>query len=136
MALSNRWLLSREGERVAFTTKDDTSGGRRRVVRLSAEEFLRRWVQHVLPRGFVKIRHSGLLANRNRTDRLAVCRLLLAVWTMAQAVASALGSAEATGGATARCPACGAAPWLVVVELPRSPAAPGGAALTPALDSS
>src|SRR3989442_1259898 len=70
VALSNRRLLSLAGERVRFTAKDYAAGGRR-VVTLSAEEFLRRWVQHVLPRGFVKIRHYGLLANRGRTERLA-----------------------------------------------------------------
>ena len=42
-------------------------------------EFLRRFVQHVLPKGFVKVRHYGLLANRDRDTRLAVCRRLLAV---------------------------------------------------------
>jgi hypothetical protein len=122
-----------DGKRCQFSAH---GGGRRGVVRLSAEEFLRRWVQHVLPRGFVKIRHYGLSANRNRTDRLTVCRALLAVWTAAQGVVSALGSVEATGSAGACCPACGAAQWLVVAELPRSPAAPGGLAPTPALDTS
>ena len=42
-------------------------------MRLGVEEFLRRWVQHVLPGGFVKIRHYGLLANRGRAERLALC---------------------------------------------------------------
>ena len=49
---------------------------------LSGEEFLRRFVQHVLPKGFVKIRHYGLLANRHRDARLAVCRRLLAIATL------------------------------------------------------
>src|ERR1051326_857967 len=44
---------------------------------LSAEEFLRRFLLHVLPRGFVRIRHFGLLANRHRTERIALCRQLL-----------------------------------------------------------
>jgi hypothetical protein len=106
------------------------------VVRLAAEEFLRRWVQHVLPRGFVKIRHYGLLANRNRTERLTVCRALLAVWTVAQFMVSVLGSAEASGSGPRCCPACGAAQWLVVAALPRSPATTEGAAAMPALDTS
>ena len=46
---------------------------------LSGVEFLRRFVTHVLPKGFVKVRHYGLLANRDRDTRLAVCRRLLAV---------------------------------------------------------
>jgi hypothetical protein len=138
VALSNRRLLTLAGDRVEFTAKDYAAGGQRRVVRLTAEAFLRRWVQHVLPRGFVKIRHYGLLANRNRTERLAVCRALLAVWTVVQLLASVLGSEEAGGGNPRRCPACGGAPWLVVAEFPGSAdvAAMGAAASAPAPDTS
>ena len=82
----------------------------------------------MLPRGFVKIRHYGLLANRNRTERLARCRALLAVWTVAQLVVGILGSEEAGSGHPRRCPACGGAPWLVVAELPRSADVAGAAA--------
>ena len=114
-----------------FTAKDCAAGGRRRVVRLTAEEFLRRWVQHVLPRGFVKIRHYGLLANRGRTERLAQCRVLLAVGTVLQLVVGMLGSAEGNGRSPRRCPACGAAQWLVVAELPRPTTAPASAATVP-----
>ena len=59
VALSNRRLVSLEGACVTFTAKDYAAGGKQRLVRLSAAEFLRRWVQHVLPRGFVK---SGTMA--------------------------------------------------------------------------
>ena len=95
VALSNRRLVRVAEDGVEFTAKDYAAGGRRRVVRLPAEEFLRRWVQHVLPRGFVKIRHYGLLANRHRTERLTLCRALLAVWTLAQVVVGILGPEEA-----------------------------------------
>ena len=47
------------------------------MMSLSAEEFVRRFVQHVLPKGFVRIRHYGLLANRQRQEELALCRELL-----------------------------------------------------------
>jgi hypothetical protein len=84
---------------------------------LSAEEFLRRWVQHVLPRGFVKIRHYGLVANRDRSERLAVCRALLTVWVMTQVVVGMLGSGAAAGsGVRQCCPVCGSERWLVVAE--------------------
>jgi hypothetical protein len=119
VALSNRRLLELDGDRVTFTAKDYTAGGRRRVVTLTAEEFLRRWVQHVLPRGFVKIRHYGLLANRGRSERLAVCRALLAVWAVVQVLVGGLGLGEAAGGGQRRCcPVCGSERWLVVAELP------------------
>jgi hypothetical protein len=130
VALSNRRLLRLEGDCVTFTAKDYPTGGRRRVVRLMAEEFLRRWVQHVLPRGFVKIRHYGLLANRGRTERLVLCRALLAVWTMVQVVVGVLGSGAARGDPR-RCPVCGAEQWWVVAEWPRPVAAAVGSAAAP-----
>jgi hypothetical protein len=79
VAISNHRLLSHDGVTVRFAAKDYAEGGRRRVVSLSGEEFLRRWVQHVLPRGFTKVRHYGLLANRDREKRLTLCRVLLAL---------------------------------------------------------
>ena len=131
VALSNRRLVRVAEDGVEFTAKDYAAGGRRRVVRLPAEEFLRRWVQHVLPRGFVKIRHYGLLANRHRTERLTLCRALLAVWTLAQVVVGILGPEEARRRDPRHCPACGAALWRVVAELPRSAAVAGLAAPSP-----
>jgi hypothetical protein len=124
VAVSNRRLLSFEGHQVRFTAKDDAAGGRQRVVTLAEGEFVRRWVQHVLPRGFVKVRHYGLLANRGRAERLAVCRTLLACWAVLQAV---LGVPPRASARKARrgCPVCGAERWLRVAELPR-PVAPRG----------
>jgi hypothetical protein len=124
VALSNRRLLRLDGDQVEFAAKDYAAGGKQRVVRLRAEEFLRRWVQHVLPRGFVKIRHYGLLANRGRTERLELCRALLAVWTVVQAVGAVLGEAGAVPARRPQCPACGAEQWQRLAELPR---AEGGA---------
>jgi len=122
VALSNRRLVSLEGGQVTFTAKDYTAGGKPRWVRLPAEEFLRRWVQHVLPSGFVKIRHYGLLANRGRAERLALCRALLALATVAQLVAGALaGGDEAAPAGWHACPVCGFAGWVVAAELPRGP---------------
>jgi hypothetical protein len=138
VALSNRRLVSLQGEAVAFTAQDYAAGGKQRLVRLSAAEFLRRWVQHVLPRGFVKVRHYGLLANRGRTERLTVCRALLALWTAVQAVVGALApAAEAGPGARQRCPACGSEQWVVELELPRTPAGSAAApSASAALDTS
>jgi hypothetical protein len=124
VALSNRRLLSCHGETVRFMAKDDAAGGRPRVVTLSTEAFLRRWVQHVLPRGCVKIRPYGLLANRNRAERLALCRVLLAVLGLVLGLWAA-GDAAA-GGSARRWPACGSGPWAIVAALPRG----AGAAVT------
>jgi putative transposase len=121
VALSNRRLLHLDEQGVAFAAKDYAAGGKQRVVRLPAEEFLRRWVQHVLPRGFVKIRHYGLLANRGRSERLTLCRALLAVWSVVRLVVGVLSSGDEAGDGSWRCcPACGFGPWLVVAELPRA----------------
>lgn len=130
VALSNRRLLRLEDDHVVFTAKDYAVGGQRRVVRLSAVEFLRRWVQHVLPGGFVKIRHYGLLANRGRTERLALCRALLAVGALVRIVVGVLGSEAPPGSGRPCCPACGSEQWVRGAELPRAapdPAAPAGA---------
>jgi Putative transposase/Transposase zinc-binding domain len=118
VALSNARLRSLEGGVVTFTAKDYAAGGRQRLVRLSGEEFLRRWLTHVLPRGFVRIRHYGLLANRQRDEKLALGRCLLGVWAVAQVVAGILGSAAGAGDGPT-CPSCGAVQWRLVAALPR-----------------
>jgi hypothetical protein len=116
VALTNHRLQSCDETTVRFTAKDYAAGGRRKVVALSAEEFLRRWVQHVLPSGFVKIRHAGLLSNRQRTERLALCRLLLALAGMVLAVVRCLAEAKESRPAHC-CPHCGAEQWVVVSKL-------------------
>jgi Putative transposase/Transposase zinc-binding domain len=120
VAISNRRLRRLDGDVVEFDAKDYAAGGRRRLVRLGVEEFLRRWVQHVLPSGFVKMRHYGLLAHRGRSERLAVCRTLLAVWGLVQSLGALLATADAAGGGRERCPACGSEHWQRVGELPRA----------------
>jgi hypothetical protein len=90
---------------------------------LAAVEFLRRFVQHVLPKGFVKIRHYGLLANAEREARLALCRRLLLVVAVAAALAK--GQDVSVEPAQPRCcPRCGGR-RLVCSEL--EPGVPGPA---------
>ena len=86
VAISNQRLLRFEHGQVTFRYRDyaDPSTARRiKTMTLSAEEFLRRFAEHVLPKGFVKIRHYGLLGQRHRDKRLALCRSLLGAMTMA-----------------------------------------------------
>jgi hypothetical protein len=64
---------------VVFRWRDYTHGNKQRKMTLGATEFLRRFLQHVLPRGFIRIRQYGFLANRCRTPRLALARGLLGV---------------------------------------------------------
>jgi hypothetical protein len=79
VALSNHRLLRLEDGKVSFRWNDYRHGNRNKVMTLEATEFLRRFLLHILPDGFVRIRHFGLLANRHRTDNLSLCRQLLAV---------------------------------------------------------
>ena len=83
VAISNSRLLELRDGRVTFRYKDYADDHRHKTMTLDADEFLRRFVQHVLPSGFVKVRHYGLLANRHRVARLAVCRRLLLVANVA-----------------------------------------------------
>ncbi|MFQ5927491.1 MAG: IS91 family transposase [Terriglobia bacterium] len=78
VAISNHRLLAFDGQRVTFRWKDYAHGNRQRKITFTATEFLRRFVQHVLPRGFIRIRQFGFLANRCRKALLALARRLLA----------------------------------------------------------
>ena len=78
VAISNHRLLAFDQERVTFRWKDYAHGGKQGQMTLAATEFLRRFFLHVLPKGFVRIRHFGFLANRFRASRLALARQLLA----------------------------------------------------------
>lgn len=77
VAISNARLVSLDDGQVRFRYKDYADGSVWKVMRLSADEFLRRFLLHVLPKRFVRIRHYGLLASRNVNTRLARCRELL-----------------------------------------------------------
>jgi hypothetical protein len=77
VAIANRRLLRLENGRVAFSWKDYAHGDRQSTMTLSAVEFIRRFLLHVLPSSFVKIRYYGFMANRHRKENLARCRALL-----------------------------------------------------------
>lgn len=77
VAISNNRLLDFADGQVAFAWKDYRHESRRKVMRLDAQEFVRRFLLHVLPTGFQRIRHYGLLANRYRQIKLDRCRQLL-----------------------------------------------------------
>src|SRR5215472_6859025 len=78
VAISNQRLVSLEDGRVTFRWKNYARASEPATMTLSAEEFIRRFLLHVLPSGFVKVRHFGFLANRGRRDNLRLCRQLLA----------------------------------------------------------
>jgi len=78
VAISNHRLVAVTDSHVTFRWKDYAHHSRQRTMTLTGEEFLRRFVQHVLPKGFPRIRYFGWLANRRRNKLLPRCRLLLA----------------------------------------------------------
>ena len=84
VAISNQRLISLENDRVTFRWKNYARGNQPATMTLQAVEFVRRFLLHVLPRGFVKVRHFGLLANRGRRRNLALCRKLLVASSSAQ----------------------------------------------------
>jgi len=101
IAISNHRLLAFDGERVTFRWKDYARGSKQRTTSLLATEFLRRFFLHVLPKGFVRIRYFGFLANRSRARCLSLSRELLACNRPPSC-------AHSQAPATWHCPQCGA----------------------------
>jgi hypothetical protein len=77
VAISNRRLVAYRDGQVTFRYKDYARQGAQRTMTLEAAEFIRRFLMHVLPDGFMRIRHYGYLANRHRQQQLTTCRRLL-----------------------------------------------------------
>jgi hypothetical protein len=110
VALSNDRLVDHRDGRVRFRWKDYADHDRVKVMTLDVHEFLRRFLLHVVPRGFMRIRHFGLLANRTRHARLTRCRRLLGCPPTQEASSESVGElmSRLTGIDLARCPVCGA----------------------------
>jgi hypothetical protein len=106
VAISNSRLLELHDSRVTFRFKDYADAHRSKTLTLDADEFLRRFMQHILPSGFVKVRHYGLLANRHREARLTVCRRLLLVARLA-ALLPDTPTARVEPAPPRSCPHCG-----------------------------
>ena len=106
VAISNHRLLSVDDDRVTFRWKDYAHHNKSRAMTLTLEEFLRRFLQHVLPKGLPRICYFGWLANRRRRELLPLCRTLLAVAPLPVA-------APASENAVWQCPACGGAMRVV-----------------------
>ena len=77
VAISNDRLLGLDDGKVQFRWKDYRDNSRHKTMTLAAEKFIRRFLLHVLPEGFQRIRYYGFLANRYRAEKLALCRQLL-----------------------------------------------------------
>ncbi len=80
VAISNDRILRLDGDRVTFRYRDSADGDRIKQMTLSAFEFIRRFLLHILPDGFVKIRHYGILSNRNRKTKLKQIQQAFGTW--------------------------------------------------------
>lgn len=122
VAISNERLIRREGQYVLFRYKDYRRGGRWRTERIHANKFIRRFLLHVLPYRFVRIRYCGLLANRHRKENLDRCRAHFALPPLAAPPAHETPVERClrlTGKDLSRCPACDKGRLALVSSRPR-----------------
>lgn len=127
VAISNNRLLNIDNHQVRFQWKDYRHHDRVKTMTLSADEFIRRFLLHVLPAGFQRIRYYGFLGSRSRQEKLALCRRLLG---MPVTVPTATAEhdyrdrfEDLTGSSLRQCPQCHHGHMLPVAILPRSPSA-------------
>lgn len=107
VAISNNRIVKLEDGRVTLRWRDYADGNKNKVMMLTATEFIRRFLMHILPPGFRKIRHYGIFASRNKTKRLKLCRLLTGTKLKLQNI-SAMDRLEAIfGKGWNLCPCCG-----------------------------
>ena len=114
VAISNNRLLDIENDQVQFKWKDYRAGDQVKTMTLTAEEFIRRFLLHVLPKGFHRIRYYGFLGNRHREEKLAVCRHLLGMPQIEKVNAKSLTETglpqtvteDLTGRSLRQCPQC------------------------------
>jgi len=130
VALSNNRLLDIEEDKVRFHWKDYRNGNRQKTMTLAADEFIRRFLLHVLPEGFQRIRYYGFLANRYRERKLARCRQLLAMPQPVPPDDQVAGDyrdqyQELTGTSLTECPACQRGRMVIIEVLkPAKPCLP------------
>jgi hypothetical protein len=112
VAISNNRILDIEDGKVRFQWKDYRRGGQQKPMTVNADEFIRRFLVHVLPSGFLRIRYYGLLGNRYRKDKLARCRELLGMSKLEPKADEGADKdyrdtyEELTGLSLCQCPAC------------------------------
>jgi hypothetical protein len=133
VAIANSRLVAMTDDAVSFLWKDYRQEGRRKIMTLEPAEFIRRFLLHVLPPGFHRIRHFGFLANSHRVARLALCRRLLARPVDDQQSERSSGPdgrrdtpSWPRGSAPHCCPCCGGLS-LIRSTLPRAPPRASGA---------
>jgi hypothetical protein len=131
VAISNNRLLDIDNGKVTFSWKDYRDHGRQKTMTLESEEFIRRFLLHVLPDGFQRIRHYGFLGHRYRQAKLILCRKLLGVVRSLASPASPQDKPDyrdlyekLTGKSLHECPVCHAGHMVTIALLPPSDRAP------------
>jgi hypothetical protein len=124
VAISNSRIVSLKDGNVSFVWKDYAQGCKRRIMTLRAVEFLRRFLTHVLPQGFVRIRHYGLLSNRHRSTMIDLCRKLLDSNKTSSATPSDEVPMSACRDEVLRCPVCKCGHMILVLTLGEGEAVP------------
>jgi hypothetical protein len=121
VALSNDRILDIDQDQVTLSYRDRKDGDRKKTLPLDAQEFIRRFLLHVLPDGFMRIRHFGFLANRSKKQALARCRTLLDCES-AEPPLTTLSAKDLllklTGVDLLRCPCCHQGTLIAVGDLP------------------
>ena len=117
VALSNRRILGVENDQITFGYTDGRSG-QRKTCTLSAEEFIRRFLQHILPTGFAKVRYYGFLSTAKR-HTLHQIRQLLQLPAAIQPVPASRSSGTHQPTPELQCPACGQPMLLIMTLRPR-----------------
>ena len=113
VAIANHRLLDLQGDQIRFTFRNRQHGDRSEIAQLDAHTFIKRFLMHVLPSGFVRIRHYGLLANRCKAYTLPLCRQALGqVATLPPPEPKSVAQLmqQWTGIDITRCPLCGHQP--------------------------
>ena len=121
VALSNDRILSIHNGLVTLSYRDRKDGNRKKTLTLDAQEFIRRFLLHVLPDGFMRVRHFGFLANRSKKQALPQCRKLLGLNPALPEIPKRSAHdllLELTGIDLSRCPSCKHGTMIVVAELP------------------
>ena len=123
VALSNDRIVKVENAEVTLSYRDRKDGNRKKTIPLKAQEFIRRFLLHVLPDGFMRVRHFGFLANRSKKHALPQCRKLLGLNPAVPEIPNKSAHdllRELTGIDLNRCPACQKGTLVIVAELPKS----------------
>ena len=108
VAISNKRIINTEKNTVSFKWRDYKDKCKQKVMTLPAEEFIRRFLIHILPNGFMKIRHYGLFGNRNKTTKLKLCKQLTHTPLLIKEKASTLELIQKLiGKDLSKCPNCG-----------------------------